>query len=377
MALYAGLSDVLLSEASYDRILRATLCLPSKEARRKAFNPWLPPLRDPDGLCAGPLLHPDARLGHQVAPHLHILLANLHLLVPPTLTPIAYGVKRPGTECGACRGRGKACPEEAGLGVGGRQHGRSQQGTLPPQPQRSQPWAPAAPPPPQEGLQPDSQGSRGLSATPFPRQFRAAGAWGVEPEGAPDLAGCPSVMEGGDCPSTDAPGREERNRSCAGQRGQRGWAVLLGASLGQACWPVCSQAASDCAGSGLKAATGFLAVAGLLGVKANPQRARQGRPQELSLAPGDGGPLQAPLHGHWRAALDSGGGGSSEHLSLPWPDGEGEALPREGWGGRGGTAGRQTVEPSRRNPNPNPRGPQGLEVESTRRRCPLFSLGNQ
>lgn len=89
----AGVLDLLLIAASYALILRALARLPSRTARRKALHTLA------SHLCVLLLFYVPAafaalvqRFG-RVPPDLHILLANLYVLLPPLLNPIVYGVR--------------------------------------------------------------------------------------------------------------------------------------------------------------------------------------------------------------------------------------------------------------------------------------------
>uniref|UniRef100_G1TN66 Olfactory receptor n=1 Tax=Oryctolagus cuniculus TaxID=9986 RepID=G1TN66_RABIT len=91
--LTTGLDFVLIS-LSYWLILKTVFQLPSREARKKAFGTC------GAHLCVILLFYTLAffsffthHFGHHVPGHILILLANLYLLMPPTLNPIVYGVK--------------------------------------------------------------------------------------------------------------------------------------------------------------------------------------------------------------------------------------------------------------------------------------------
>ncbi|XP_065272149.1 olfactory receptor 52K1-like [Emys orbicularis] len=86
--------DVFFIAVSYTLIIRAIFSLPTKDARLKTF-----------GTCGSHLCVILAsyiphlfsalmqRFGHNVALHFHVLMANMHLLVPPMLNPIIYGAR--------------------------------------------------------------------------------------------------------------------------------------------------------------------------------------------------------------------------------------------------------------------------------------------
>ncbi|KAM7179488.1 olfactory receptor 52P1-like [Macrochelys suwanniensis] len=87
-------SDLTLIAVSYSLITRAVLRISSKEAHQKALNTCTAHicvmLTSYTSVLFTTLTH---RFGQGIAPHVHIILADLSFLVPPMLNPIIYGVK--------------------------------------------------------------------------------------------------------------------------------------------------------------------------------------------------------------------------------------------------------------------------------------------
>ncbi|XP_039375502.1 putative olfactory receptor 52P1 [Mauremys reevesii] len=86
--------DLLLVFFSYGLISRAILRISSKKSYKKALNTCTAHicvmLMSSTFFLFSTITH---RFGQGIAPHIHIILANLHFLVPPMLNPIIYGVK--------------------------------------------------------------------------------------------------------------------------------------------------------------------------------------------------------------------------------------------------------------------------------------------
>nr|XP_023398030.1 olfactory receptor 52N5-like [Loxodonta africana] len=94
-ALLVGVFDICCISVSYTMILRAVVSLSSADARQKAFSTCTA------RISAIIITYVPAFFtffthrfgGHTVPPSLHIIVANLYLLLPPTLNPIVYGLK--------------------------------------------------------------------------------------------------------------------------------------------------------------------------------------------------------------------------------------------------------------------------------------------
>ncbi|XP_004484619.1 olfactory receptor 52N2-like [Dasypus novemcinctus] len=94
-AMFVGGFDIFCISMSYTMIIRAVVNLSSADARHKAFSTCT------SHICAIVITYVPAffnffthRFGGRTIPHhIHIFIANIYLLLPPTLNPIVYGVK--------------------------------------------------------------------------------------------------------------------------------------------------------------------------------------------------------------------------------------------------------------------------------------------
>ncbi|XP_011215721.2 olfactory receptor 52N2 [Ailuropoda melanoleuca] len=95
VAVLIGGFDMFCIFMSYTMIIRAVVSLSSADARHKASSTCM------SHICAIVITYVPAFFnffthhfgGRTIPHHIHIFIANLYLLLPPTLNPIVYGVK--------------------------------------------------------------------------------------------------------------------------------------------------------------------------------------------------------------------------------------------------------------------------------------------
>ncbi|XP_072203023.1 olfactory receptor 52R1-like isoform X1 [Excalfactoria chinensis] len=86
--------DIIVIAVSYTMILRVVLKLSASNTQMKAFNTCVSHLFVILAFYVSSLFtFLTHRFGHSIPQQIHILVANLYLLLPPTLNPIIYGLR--------------------------------------------------------------------------------------------------------------------------------------------------------------------------------------------------------------------------------------------------------------------------------------------